>query len=145
MDNMTGKETTVLIMIIIDSICMMIHISGYFTYPAMVRSHCSRISEGPLYYSPSRSLRTFSSQVCPILTRPKPCSQALEKSEGAPGTHCSHMHSSPGVSGELGNDCIHLHAARLYIIGLLYRVVTRNGGEYQERSCTQPSRIVGPW
>ena len=42
------------------------------------------------------SLRTFSSQVCPILTRPKPCSQALEKSEGAPGTHCSHMHSFQG-------------------------------------------------
>ena len=27
----------------------MIHISGYFTYPAMVRSRCSRISEGSLY------------------------------------------------------------------------------------------------
>ena len=46
MDNMTGKETAVLIMI--HPICMMIHISGYFTYPAMVRSRCSRISEGPL-------------------------------------------------------------------------------------------------
>ena len=38
MDNVTGKETAVLIMIIIDPICMMIHISGYFTYPAMVWS-----------------------------------------------------------------------------------------------------------
>ena len=28
---------------------MMIHISSYFTYLAMVWSHCSRISEGPLY------------------------------------------------------------------------------------------------
>ena len=27
----------------------MIHISGYFTYPAMVWSRCRRISEGPLY------------------------------------------------------------------------------------------------
>ena len=28
---------------------MMIHISGYFIYPAKVWSHCSRISEGPLH------------------------------------------------------------------------------------------------
>ena len=46
MDNMTGKGTAVLI---IDAICTMIHISGYFTYLAMVWSHCSRIKEGPLY------------------------------------------------------------------------------------------------
>ena len=29
----------------------MIHISGYFTYPAMVQSRCSWISEGPLYFA----------------------------------------------------------------------------------------------
>ena len=28
---------------------MMIHISGYFTYPVMVWPRCSQISEGPLY------------------------------------------------------------------------------------------------
>ena len=38
MDNMTGKEMVVL--------NMMIHISGYFTYLAMVWSHCSWIREG---------------------------------------------------------------------------------------------------
>ena len=38
----------VLIMIHLDPICMMIYISGFFTYLAMVWSHCSRISEGPL-------------------------------------------------------------------------------------------------
>ena len=47
MDNMTGKEAAVLI---VDTICIMIYISGYFTYPAVVWSHCSQISEGPLYF-----------------------------------------------------------------------------------------------
>ena len=39
MDNITGKETAV------------IHISGYFTYLAMVWSHFSQISEGPVAYT----------------------------------------------------------------------------------------------
>ena len=48
MDNMTGKETAVLIMIHYRLYLHVIHISGYFTYPAMVQSCCGRISEGPL-------------------------------------------------------------------------------------------------
>ena len=42
----TWQETTVLIMIH----CVLIHISGYFTYLAVVWSHCSQISEDPLYW-----------------------------------------------------------------------------------------------
>ena len=50
MDNMTGKETAVLIIrYIIDPICMAIHISTVFTYLTMVWSRCSQISEGQLY------------------------------------------------------------------------------------------------
>ena len=45
--------------------------------------------------------------------------QALEKSEGAPDTHCLRICGSPGFSGELGNYCIHLRVASSYIIGSL--------------------------
>ena len=58
--------------------------------------------------------------------------QALEKSEGVPGTHCLLMRGSPGFSVELGNYCICLHVARSYIIGSL--VITHNCGEFRQRS-----------
>ena len=48
-----------------------------------------------------------------------PRSQALEKSEGAPGTHRLHMHGSLGFSRELGNYCICLHLEQSYIAGSL--------------------------
>ena len=32
------------------SVCVMIHISGYFTYLAMIWSRYGQISEGPLYF-----------------------------------------------------------------------------------------------
>ena len=49
----------------------------------------------------NRSLQPFCLKVLQYSQRR---SQALEKSEGAPGTHCLCMRGSPGFSGEIGNS-----------------------------------------
>ena len=65
-NNMTGKEKAVLIAnnwYIIDPICMMIRISGYFTYLAMVWSHCSRIKRGSTVHQNSYPTHTYSKAI----------------------------------------------------------------------------------
>ena len=48
-DNCLDSMQEVTLLLTIDAICMMIHISSYFNYLAMVWSCCGWISEGPLY------------------------------------------------------------------------------------------------